>query len=380
MFDNNNTDYLSGITFIPYPESYSVMECGLIAMAEQETEWGRIVQESTIEALTEDMHDVKDKFYKIYDKVVDFFKNAWAKIMKIFNQFITALDKWRDGNKKWIKKNRNRIIKGQAALEELKFSDKDLYEKYVSTKGMKVPAMDTLSNTQSKTNDAAKSIANHWLDEAEGADTGHGRADDYEEMSSEKDKVSGQIREALLNGDSNYKNLTGFDASEYREKFRTKYEYNEKGEKDGPSLVYLLKGGIEGIIKQVEESNKTKQEIKKAYSETKKAINDIISKIYKTKRTVEKLPVKDENGDKRKKIINLSAKYCKVIASTLTIDRACHLEAHKLYTSACMNYCRLCVGLSNRKSNKTPDGKSSEDEQVIKSSADLTLESVMGLW
>lgn len=376
MFDNTN-DYLADVRFTPYPSSYTVMECGLLALAEQEKEWGKIVQESTLDQLLEvSLDNVKEKFNKIYDKVVDYLKKAWEKIMKVFNQFITKLNNWLDANRKWAKKNAAKIKTGYHNIQVKKAEDK-----YFLAKSIKLPGK-SINDTKldRDVSGVAMKIAKDALAAATAAaGTIDGMADKYEAMSDERDTVSNKVRGSILYGKEDGPEV---EASDYKDAFRKECGFDEKAEN-----VYLDKyfGGPDSAIEVVSTANKTKQEIKKEYADTKKAINGIISDINKTKRDIVKLPEKDEDGDKRRKVINYSAKTCKVVANTLMVDRSCVLEAHKLVVAAAKSFCTRCLMGANVQIDKA-DANMNTTKGTTDLNADdaayesAKLESVMGLW
>ena len=246
-------------------------ETGYVLVAEAEENWNKIMKAvgihelNVLEATGEEVVYEASNAGSFLDKLKDFFKMIWEKIVAVFKKFFAMIDSWiksdKDFVKKYEKELRSKTNTTDFKFKGYKFSD-GVSVNDASDKIEKSFKSDLFSEYTTSTDDL-NALAERLGDKLEEID---GKFDKMDEC---VDAARGAVF-----GESS------LDSKEFGEELFKCYRSGEDS-KEEYSLSDL--GGINEILSTISNAATTKKAAESEYKALKKTIDDMIKKVDKWK-------------------------------------------------------------------------------------------------
>ena len=298
---------LSDETIYEYSQEVSA-ETGYMLVAEAEENMNSIMKAvgiyelNVLEATGEEVVYEANNAGSFFDKIKDFFKMIWEKIVAVFKKFFAMIDSWVKSDKDFVKKY-GKELRSKTSTKDFEF------------KGYKF-TLDKLGVKEAV--NATKGVFGGIIpgyDNQQAADNLTKMSEDFAHIDAEYDKKDDYIekaRGAIIGGAS----LT---SNEFNEELFMKFRNGEDSKSD-----YTLSdlGGINDILKTIEDTSKTKKAAEDEYKEIKKVMEKLISKCDKWKSQVKTGANNTETDDDKKyngNIVGVAAKYSQVLKDDLAL-------------------------------------------------------------
>ena len=334
MVTNEETvSVLSDETIFEYNQEVTA-ETGYQLVAEAEENWNNIMKAVGIYELNYFEEHGTDVVYEasnagsFIDKIKDFFKMVWEKIVAVFKKFFATIDSLIKSDKEFVKKYKKELL-AKDKLGDFKF------------KGFKY-TIDAVSVAKAgeATNSTFKGIISNYDHSAVASDLKKfAEVDELAKISEKYEKRDEFIEEARAAIISKFGGSVGskLDSKEFDEEL-AKALRDKKDDKDELTLTEL--GGVEKILSTIE-NMPTKKEAQKEYTDLKKTIDALIKKLDNWKQDIVKA---DGNKDESAmaKMAAAASKYSTVLKDDLgllKIVNAAKLQAIKEENRQCKAIC-----------------------------------------
>ena len=280
-------------------------ESGLILVAEAEENWNNIMKAVGIHELnvleatgSEVVYEANDA-KSFLDKIKDFFKMVWEKIVAIFKKFFAMIDSWVRSDKDFVKKYEKQL-KTLTNVKDFKFkgykysvdavSVKDAADATNKVFGGIIPGYNNQAAADSLAQLADPSKFDKILEESE-------KRDEYVE----------KARAAIVGKSGS------MDSKEFNEELAMMLRSGEES-KEEYGLADL--GGINDILATISNTATTKKAAEKEYNDIKTLIDKLIKKIDKWKGEFKTADGADDVANNGK-LTTIAARYSSLLKDDL---------------------------------------------------------------
>ena len=295
---------LSDETVYEYAQDVTA-ETGYILVAEAEENWNNIMKAvgiyelNTLEETGAEVVYEANTAASFLEKIKDFFKMIWEKIVAVFKKFFAMIDSWVKSDKDFVKKY-EKALKGMTNTKDFKFKG------YKFTDGVSVNDANAKIESSFKKNlfseyttkaDDLNAVATKLGDDLDSVDA------KFDKMDECIDKARGSVfGEGSL------------DAKEFGEKLHECYRDN-KDSKDELSLSDL--GGISDILATISGAAKAKKDAETEYKTLKKTIDDMIKKVDRWKPAFKAAGSDELDTKKNSLLAGIASKYSRALKEHL---------------------------------------------------------------
>ena len=301
---NEEVSLLTDETIFEYNQEVTA-ETGYILVAEAEENWNSIMKAVGIHELnvleetgSEMVYEASDAGSFI-DKLKDFFKMIWDKIVAVFKKFFATLDSFVRSDKDFVKKYKKDLL-AKDGTDNFKFKGFKYSVDAVSVEKARAATEKTFKaeifSTYSNSTPARELESFADAKDIEAINTAFEK----------KDEAIEKARGAIVG-------QSALDAKEFGEELSKLLRSGEETKEE-----YTLGdfGGIEKILRDIEGAEKAKKEAKKEYDNIKKVIDGMIKKLDNWKKEI-----KDADGKKDEtataKMAALASKYAGLLKNDL---------------------------------------------------------------
>ena len=276
-------------------------ETGYVLVAEAEENWNNIMKavgihelnvlEATGSEVIYEANDVKS----FLEKIKDFFKMIWEKIVAVFKKFFAMIDSWIKSDKDFVKRY-EKALKGMTNTKDFKFKG----FKYTVDK---VSVKDAANKTKSVFAGIVPGYDNQAAADSLVQLSDPSKFEDIIGEFDKKDEYIEKARAAIVGA-------TGtMDSKEFNEELSKKLR-NGEDSKDEYGLSDL--GGINEILSAISGAADAKKAAEGEYKELKRLIDALIKKIDKWKGEFDKAV--DNNN-----LSSIAAKYSSLLKDDLAL-------------------------------------------------------------